>query len=52
MFIFVIVFLSFAFGAHAVYGTSLQEYSTVVKSIEALFGILFGQFDFYAMYEV
>jgi polycystin 1L2 len=52
MFIFIVVFLSFAFGAHAVYGTSLEEYSTILKAIEAQFGILFGSFDFYAMYEI
>ena len=52
MFIFTVVFLSFAFGAHAVYGTSLEEYSTLLKSIESQFGILFGSFDFYAMYEI
>ena len=47
LFIFFVVFLSFAFGAHAVYGTTLEEYSTILKSVESQFGILFGNFDFY-----
>jgi len=49
---FVVLFLSFAFSAHLVYGVRLEEWSTSTKCVNAAFRALRGDVDLPGMYEI
>mmetsp|Transcript_13116 Transcript_13116/g.32046 ORF Transcript_13116/g.32046 Transcript_13116/m.32046 type:complete len:790 (+) Transcript_13116:486-2855(+) len=50
--IFSVVFLNYAIAAYVMYGVYLKEFSTFSRSIEGLFGMLFGEMKFNNMYEI
>lgn len=50
--IFSVVFLNYAIAAYVMYGAYLKEFSTFSRSIEGLFGMLFGEMKFNNMYEI
>jgi len=50
--IFVSIVIAYAILASEIYGIQLSEYSTVQTSLAALFIMLLGNFDYYAMQDV
>lgn len=49
---FVVLFLSFAFTGHLVYGVRLEDWSTSTKCVNAAFRALRGDLDLPGMYEI
>jgi len=52
MFVFLVIFCTFALGAHWLFGHMLLEWSGAMYSISSSFRALMGDFDFMAMYRI
>eukprot|EP00391_Amoebophrya_sp_Ameob2_P011104 CAMPEP_0178999092 /NCGR_PEP_ID=MMETSP0795-20121207/9863_1 /TAXON_ID=88552 /ORGANISM="Amoebophrya sp., Strain Ameob2" /LENGTH=1155 /DNA_ID=CAMNT_0020691817 /DNA_START=345 /DNA_END=3812 /DNA_ORIENTATION=+ len=50
--IFFVVFVSYALGGHALFGSLLEDWSTVNKAVNTSFLALMGEFDFNEMFEL
>merc|ERR1711988_1240632 len=50
--LFVIIFISFAVGAHLLFGDSVQRFSSVSESMGSCFRIHIGDINFLEIYQV